>query len=496
MDSLGTILRRRDLYAAAGLIFLIKLILLLFSTPLYDLDTNSFIRGGLTWDIYHNPFMNLFIAGFGKIWPNAWFIVAVQCLGYSLCGAFLLEVWFRNKPSPPTEAVSTGQTGQGRSWLRRNTPWYWVALTIIALEPLTTFYNFSLLAESFFTGFTFLSIAAAILWLRRPSLSHAVFFGAAIGLTFLCKLSAMVHLPLFGVFLLANPVRKGEHSAFIRFLKGPVKHGISALIPFILCYVFVYVGQKTINEGDLYTVEGRVRWDFSSAYYQSDEVEGPEFKRFVEPYILDQGQLVAHRELRRELSYLGYKDCVADYEARGAIHNRGVNACDSIFGAVAAQIMDRYFWESEVQFIKDNFRFIHELSYIDYRFTQGLHYYHPESEWHYLDSLMFTHYQLDLSQNSEKVPSIFTSLSFGNIYMPILWWLCWVTIGTALILWFRNKKRKDLLLLALFLAIPMIFHLVYISYRPRFLAPYLVLELLLFLQVSMCFFRGKTSGST
>ncbi len=471
---MGKIFRRRSLYTAAGLIFLIKLTFLLLSTPLYDLDTNSFIRGGLTWDIYHNPFMNLFIAGFGKVWPNAWFIIGVQCLGYALCGAFLLEVWFR----PLTRQKSSA--------------WYWLAFVIIALEPLTTFYNFSLLAESFFTGFTFLSIGAALLWLRRPTLAHAAFFGAAIGLTFLCKLSAMVHLPLFGVFLLQNPIPKGSTSRLLRFVQGPVKHGTTALLPFILCYAFVYIGQKTINEGDLYTVEGRVRWDFSSALYQSEEIEGADFKRYVEPYILDNGQLIAHRELRRELSYLGYKDCVADYESRGFIHNRGVNACDSIFGAVAAQIMEEHFWESERQFIRDNFRFLHELSYIDYRFTPGLHYYHPEHEWQYLDSLMATHYQLDLSENASRIPAIWTSLSFGNTYLPILWWLCWFTIGAALFLWFRQRNRKDLLLIALFLCIPMVFHLVYISYRPRFLAPYVILELLLFLQVLMSLLNRKS----
>lgn len=475
MDSLGQIFRRRNLYTAAGLIFLVKLTWLLLSTPLYDLDTNSFIRGGFTWDIYHNPFMNLFIAGLGKIWANAWFIVGVQCLGYALCGAFLLEVWFRKR--------SQAQISK----------WYWLALIFVAFEPLTTFYNFSFLAESFFTGFTFLSVGAAILWLRQPSSSSALFFGAAIGLTFLCKLSAMVHFPLFGVFLLQNPIPKTSASPLSRFLKGPVKYGTIALIPFLLCYAFVYLGQKSINEGDLYTVEGRVRWDFSSAFYQKDEVDNPAFKRFVQPYILEDDKLIAHRELRRELSYLGYKECVADYEAKGNSHNRGVNACDSIFGAVAAQIMEKHFWDAEAQFIKDNFRFVHELSYIDYRFTPDLYYYHPEAEWQYLDSLMATHYQVDLSKNSHRIPGIWTSLSFGNIYMPILWWLCWLAIGTALLLWLRDRTRKDLLLIGLFLAIPMVFHLVYISYRPRFLAPYIVLELLLCLQLLIHLFSPKRS---
>lgn len=413
------------------------------STPLYDLDTNSFIRGGLSWDIYHNPFLNVYLALVGKVWANAWFIIALQCLFYSLCGAFLLESLFGDS---------------------RKKSWWWIALAVFALEPLTTFYNYSFLAESFFISFTFLSIAFALHWLRRPTRGSALLFGLAMGFTFICKLSAVIHLPLFGIFLLRGP-----------FLKKSLPHGIFGLLPFILCYAFVYIGQKTINEGDLYTVEGRVRWDFSSALYDPAEVEGPDFKRLVHPYIFSGKEMEPHRERRRELSYLGYKDCVAEYESKGFTHNRGVNACDSIFGAVAGQVMERHFWEAEAQFIKDNFRFIHELNYIDYRYTPGLHYYHPESEWRYLDSLMGLHYGVDLSKTAHRIPEVWTSLKFGNVYMPIIWWLWWVILAFSAVLWWRSRQRFELLLLFVFTLIPLLFHFVYISYRPRFLAPYLVL---------------------
>jgi len=439
---------------------------------MYDLDTNSYIRGGFTWDIYHNPFMNLFIAGLGRLWSNAWFIVSVQCLGFACGAAFLLETWFR-----PQGSAKAGS-------------WYWAALLVIGLEPITTFYNYSLLAESFYTCFTLFSIGAAIHWLRQPNRAAAICLGIGLGFCFLCKLSAIIHLPLLGVFLLRWP--ESTAPLWRRFLTGPVRHGLFALAPFVACYVFVFLGQQRINSGDLYTVEGRVRWDFSSSQYQPNEVDAPLFKQFVHPYILEAGQLVAHRELRRELSYLGYKDCVAAYEDQGESHNRGVNVCDSLFGAVAAQVMGKYFWESEAQFVADNFRFIHTLSYIDYRFTPNLYYYHPDAEWHYLDSLMETHYHLNLADQAHRIPSIWTSLEFGNVYFPIVWWLWWLVIGASLWVWFRHRQRRDLLVLALFLTIPLLFHFVYISYRPRFLAPYLILELLLLLQVAAHWTGMKT----
>lgn len=446
MHGIRHILRNDRFLQGAVLLWLVKLVGLFLSTPLYDLDTNSFIRGGLSWDIYHNPFMNIYLATAGKVWSNAWFIVGIQCLVFALCTSFLVKVLFDG--------------GKRR--------WWWLGLGIAAIEPLTTFYNYSFLAESFFISFTFLSIAFALLWLRDPKPRFALLFGLAMGLTFMCKLSAVIHLPLFGMFLLRGP-----------FLKRSTLHGLLSLIPFLACYFFVFFGQKAINEGDLYTVEGRVRWDFSSALYDSSEVEGPAFKRFVHPYLYTESGLVEHRELRRELSYLGYKDCVAEYESQGVSHNRGVNACDSIFGAVAGQVMEAHFWEAEAQFVHDNFRFVHELNYIDYRFTPGLHYYHPASEWQYLDSLMAFHYGVDLSHSSNRIPRIWTSLEFGNVYMPLVWWLWWAFLVTALVLWWRNKERHQILVLFVATIVPLIFHFVYISYRPRFLAPYIVLVLYL-----------------
>jgi hypothetical protein len=173
---------------------------------------------------------------------------------------------------------------------------------------------------------------------------------------------------------------------------------------------------------------------------------------------------------------------VADWEARGYPAHRGINACDSLFGAVAQQILKRHFWEAERQFIADNFRFIHELNYIDYRFTSGLHYYHPQAEYDYIDSLMAITYDYSLAEREEEIPRIWRSLDFGNVYMPVIWWLWWVVLAVGLILWFKRKDRWELLVLGMITAIPIVFHLVYISYRPRFLAPYIVLMGMLLLR--------------
>ncbi|HHG83184.1 MAG TPA: hypothetical protein ENJ82_00415, partial [Bacteroidetes bacterium] len=306
----------RLFYSIAG-VFLLQMVCLLLSTPMYEIDTNSFIRGGWTWDIYHNPFLNLFIAVCTKVWANIWFMVGLQSLWYAVCGSFLVGVLFRERSK-----------------------FYYLALALVALEPLTMFYNFSLLAESFFTSFTLLSVAFLILWLRHGRWQTAALFGLAMGLTFLSKLSSMSHLPLF--FLVLLPTASAQVSWIARLRAMGI-----ALLPFLVCYAFVYLGQRSINGGDIYTVEGRVRWDFSSAMYRPEEVEAPDFKRLVDPYLFPDGKLVANRELRRELSYLGYKDCVAEYEARNRTANAGINACDSIFGAVAQQIMARHFWAAE-----------------------------------------------------------------------------------------------------------------------------------------------------
>jgi hypothetical protein len=440
------IVRSRVFWMGVGLVAAVQWICLAIGTPLYEIDTNSFIRGGLSWDIYHNPLLNIYIAACTKIWANVWLIVGLQCLLYAGAAAMLACVLFPTQPR-----------------LR------WVALGLAAIEPLTLFYNHSMLSESFFTSFILLSVAMLILWMRHGDWQTAILFGAMMGLCFMSKLSAMIHMPLFGLMLL-----RWEMPVFAR-LKGLAL----ALLPFVLCYAFVFTGQKIINNGDIYTVEGRVRWDFSSALYDSTEAGDPAFARYVHPHMYPDGRLAAHRELRRELSYLGYKDCVADYEAQGYPANRGVNACDSIFGRVAQQIMARHFWQAERQFVADNFRFIHELNYIDYRFTPGLHYYHPAHEYQYIDSLMQVTYGYSLATREAQIPRIWRSLAFGNVYLPLLWWLWWVVLAVGLGLWLRKRDRWELMVLGLITAIPILFHLVYISYRPRFLAPYVVLMLML-----------------
>lgn len=442
------LLRSKTLWLGCGLIVLIQWVALAFGTPLYEIDTNSFIRGGFSWDIYHNPLLNIYIAACTKIWPNVWFIVGLQCLVYAFAAAFLATVLFANHPR-----------------LR------FAALLIAAMEPLTMFYNHSMLSESFFTTFAILSVAVLILWMRWSAWQTASLFGLMMGLCFMSKLSAMIHLPLFGLMLLRFRIPFSER------LRGLA----AALVPFVCCYVFVFVGQRTINQGDIYTVEGRVRWDFSSAFYDSTEAATPEFAKYVHPYLYPNGKLVAHRELRRELSYLGYKDCVQDWEELGYPAHRGINACDSLFGEVAKKIMARHFWAAEKQFVADNFRFVHSLNYIDYRFTKGLHYYHPAAEYAYIDSLMLVTYGYSLADREHAIPSIWRSLDFGNIYMPTIWWLWWVVLGAGAILWIRQRDRWELMVLGLITGIPILFHLVYISYRPRFLAPYIVMMLMLLL---------------
>ncbi len=442
------VVRRNQFWAGVTLVTLLQWLFLGLGTPLYEIDTNSFIRGGFSWDIYHNPLLNIYIAACTKIWPNIWFMVGLQCLLFATAASFLAMVLFHDRPV-----------------------WRWVALGVVAVEPLTMFYNHSLLSESFFTSFILLSMAMLILWMRHGRWQTALWFGAMMGLCFMSKLSAMIHIPLFGLMLLR----------FRRPLLLRAQGLGIAIMPFILCYAFVFTGQKLINQGDIYTVEGRVRWDFSSALYDSTEVYDPAFAGYVHPYIYPGGELVGHRELRRELSYLGYKDCVADYENRGFAANRGINACDSIFGRVAQGIIAKHFWQAERQFVADNFHFAHTLNYIDYRFTPGLHYYHPDHEYQYIDSLMLVTYNYSLADRESQIPHIWRSLDFGNIYLPIVWWTWWLVLLVGFVLWLRRRDDWELMVLGLITMIPIVFHLVYISYRPRFLAPYLVLMLMLLL---------------
>jgi hypothetical protein len=134
-----------------------------------------------------------------------------------------------------------------------------------------------------------------------------------------------------------------------------------------------------------------------------------------------------------------------------------------------------------MQFINDNFDHIHGLNYLDYRFTPGMYFYHDPAEYEYIDSLMRTHYGLDLSEREEKIPVIWRNMDLANLYMPTIWWLWVFMMFTGIVMWNFNRVRVELIVMAATLIIPVVFHLVYISYRPRFLAPYIVLMFFLVL---------------
>ena len=444
MITLPSILRDRSFWWGAGIIFLLQAGILALTTPMYEIDSNSYVQGALTWDIYHNPFLNFYVAAVGRVWKSLFLMAAGQILFYGLSASLLIQVLFRRSI------------------------WQWVAVLVAALEPLAMFYNFSLLSESFFTSFTLGMVAMLILLLREGRPGFAFLFGTMMGFAFLARLSALIYLPLMGLVLIG-----GRENLLARG-----RNVLLAVVPFVACYAFVLFGQQILNDGGLFTVKGRVLWDFMSSQYEPDEINGAEFKRFVNPYIYENGELEPDRELRREKSYLGYKDCVADYEDRGIPAEEGILRCDSIFGAVGQQIKEKHFWAAEGQFILDNLYAVRNTSYIDYRFTPGLPYYHDESEYTYLDSLMTVNYGINLAEREKQIPRMWRSLSFGNTYMTgILSIYVLVVLGLG-VLWFRERWRWEWGALALTLAIPLGFYLTYISYRPRFMAPYLVLMLL------------------
>lgn len=437
--------------AGMGGIFLLQLSILLFTTPLYDIDTNSFVRGGLTWDVYHNPLENIFLAVASKISANATFIISLQLLFYSFAVTVFIHTLFTR------------------------TRWLVAASLVAALEPVSLFYHFHFLPESFYTSFLLLTAAFLIRWMNAPVPATSALAGFSLGMAFMAKLAAVIHLPLFALFLLNQKV-----SIRTRFL-----HLAWAVLPFAACYFFVGAGQHFINKGALYTVAGRVRWDFASSQYEPTQSASPEFSRYVDSFIVKEGKVIPHRELRRELSYLGYKKCVAEYESHSGNENAAIACCDSIFDVVGSDLIQKHFWKAELQFVKDNVYAVHHWNYLDYRHTPGLPWYHAESEWQYLDSLMEVNYGLNLKTSPERIPGIWQSLSFSNAWIPALWWMTWAFAlygGLRFLLgWWRTKVNLSTVIsgvLALMVVIPWVFHLVYISYRPRFLAPYFVIIVL------------------
>ena len=447
MNTLLSILRSRNFWIGITVIFGVQLGILFATTPLYEIDTNAYIQGAFSWSIYHNPLMNFFIGGVSKIWKNIYFMLGIQLFFFGFSASFLAKVLFK----------------EGRRFA--------IAIGIASIEPISMFYNFSVLSESFFASFLMLSMALLVLYFRNKSMKMAFLFGAMLGMMFLTRLAALPLIALCALFLLP------WGNSFL----DRITTTVAAILPFLVCYLFVQIGQQQINRSPLYSAKGIALWNFASSAYVPEEIEGEYFKKVWNPHIFRDGTLPQDRILRRDLSYLGYKDCLADQENTGKSPAQSVLYCDSIFRSAALQIIQQHPLEVELQFIKDNLNSVATQSYLDYRFTPGLPFYHAEKEYAYIDSLMQVHYGIDLSQRVDDIPEIWKNLSFSNGYMGVLYAMYWGALFLTLGLWLKNRNRTTLLVIGAVLLIPIAFHLLLISFRLRFLAPYLITMLYLWI---------------
>lgn len=424
----------------AGSLFVFQFICLQLTTPMYALDTNSYIQGVFTWSIYHNPLSNIVFGVLSKIWSSAGFIATVQILIYSLAVTYLALYAIRSKQLQV------------------------IATAIAAIEPATMFYNFSLLSESLYTSMTLMTVAGVIIYIRKPSSKTALLFGAFAGAAFLARLSGNLYIALLPLVFLAKDIS----------IPTKIRHFFIAGGAFSLCYAFVGIGQSIINDGALYTVKGRVLWDFTSSYYDPAEVDSDEFNSLVAPLIVADDSLLSDREIRREYAYLGYKDCLAAHEDELG-GNGAIGYCDSLFGDAAMQIRSKHFGGVFKQFIADNLYDIHNRSYLEERFTDGMHFYHDESEWEYLDSLMAANYDLNLQEEKDNIPGIWKSLAVPTFYSTILFYFWILGLIAIAFLKFRGRLSWLQLIVMFTVSLPFVFHLVYISYRFRFWAPVIML---------------------
>lgn len=178
MESLRSTLRSGKFWAGFLLVFGVQLLILFLTTPLYEIDTNSYIRGGLTWSIYHNPFLNIYIAGASRIWSNICFLIIGQVLFFAFSVALFARTFLE------------------KEWV------YWIGLGVASIEPVTLFYNFSLISESFFSSFILLTATFFLLYLREGDRKLIALSGIALGFAFMTRLAALPFILLAFIFLL------------------------------------------------------------------------------------------------------------------------------------------------------------------------------------------------------------------------------------------------------------------------------------------------------
>ena len=488
------------------LIFGCKIFLLSIYTPLYALDTNAYIRGMMTWSIYHNPGTNFFIGVLGKLGANAWAIAAVQCGIYSLAAAFFIRILFGEKRETNLLEERKLAEIQGHNKMQHRGYKFAIgfALIVAALEPVTLFYNFSLLSESNYIAFLLLSLSFLILFLRNPHFYSGLAFGLALAVLFWIRLAGLMFFPLLLFYFWAvyktetgrtafsgNKIARGSSATTHG---GPAKKGVRVLafaalgvIPLLFSIGLVHFGQKKINDAGLFVAKGRQHWDRVSSHYKTEEVNVPDFHRFVDSRIL----LANDPESRREFAYLGFRDCTEYYELQGKNPNRSVLTCDSLFGRAADEVSSKHRGTAWWQFVGDNFKGLFSGNYLDYRFTPSLTFGYSNAEYYYLDSLMLRHYGLDNSSGEKNIPRIWRSKTFANFW-AILIFVILLLVSFFALVWQLIKKVEPVpfgnnvltvraavtFLLFSSAWLPYLVHLFRIGYRLRFIAPVISLVLI------------------
>ncbi len=425
-------------------IFAVQVILLLGSDPMVDLDTNSYIQGGFSWDIYHNPFENMYLAFILKIGGGALLAAIGQLLVFAASASFLSRVLFPD-----------------------NRFLFYLICSIAAFEPIGLFFHFSILPESFFISFLLLSIGFALLWLREKEKRFSFFSGLFLGAMFLCKVSGLFFLPALALF-----IQKKER----RYFFGDF---IRAALPVVFALSFVIIGQYRLHGDVFFLHSGRFQFDRLSMHYQT--ASNLPNSKWIDAALYDSLNWKRNSDVRRIQMQEGWKACIAEQENNKSGHSATVFYCDEIWLKSAQELRKK---GPSGQF-SENFSNLHRQNYLDERLTPGLEWRHDPKEFEALDEKMQTHFGSFKGPLSTPAFSGWRKIAFLNVYIPILFWLF---IGLCLFTFLyvlRKSKKPELGLVFLFFILPYFAMVLYIiPWRTRFFAP-LILPILIYSVVSI-----------
>lgn len=281
---------------------------------------------------------------------------------------------------------------------------------VLALEPISLYFHFSLQSESLFLSFSVLWLAELLNYercrKREPLLKSGTWLGLALGTRF----AALLYIPFFIYQLFLSQTQQKLSVRFIACLPFGCMIGITTTLHYYN------------HQAGYLNHTGWLLWNNVAALYQPQDCSGDEFCLFL-------NQIPAQALQHYPTRYQSTQDAQARFaQAKHISENIAFQHTNVTLQKVAYNILARAPLQAVIQYYTENLtRFWHD-NYLDYRNRPTPHI------WNELDAEIFRLYHYPYK--AQQTNFIWQNANFLNHYVRLVSGLCF------LLLWFNIPTKR------------------------------------------------------